>query len=408
MAEELQSNEWEFLVGLTSEAIGWKAQPALKAVKAAIREIKKVAKKQGAVAGEGAALLLERLCDALSNVDASDPRFSTGLATALETVMPVIADAPVDREIRRAWLERIFVAYDADEMGCMESVGPHWGALCKEKTIASEWADRFIEECKLVWAPGRGKGYFFKSMPNCLSCLLVAKREQELLEVLALAPRKAWSTHQYGVRALVALGRIPDAMQYAKEAGEHENPVRVAKLCEQLLWEEGQVELAYSEYGLVANETNTYQAWYRAVAKKYKEKSSEQVLADLVALTPGHEGKWFAAAKSAELYDQAITLAKQSPSSPETLIRASRDFAKSRPGFAREAALTALEWLSKGYGYDKTEALVHDAYEHLMEAAASLGTVIETKHTLQRWMDDGTLEDRFVNSVLQSKLDSVD
>ena len=35
------------------------------------------------------------------------------------------------------------------------------------------------------------------------------------------------------------------------------------------------------------------------------------VLADLVRHTPGEEGKWFAAAKDAKLFDEAIALAKR-------------------------------------------------------------------------------------------------
>jgi len=70
--------------------------------------------------------------------------------------------------------------------------------------------------------------------------------------------------------------------------------------------------VAYREYGLRANEAGTYLAWLRAVAKKYPDKSPREILNDLVGQTPGDEGKWFAAAKSLEFFDEAIELARQS------------------------------------------------------------------------------------------------
>jgi hypothetical protein len=39
-------------------------------------------------------------------------------------------------------------------------------------------------------------------------------------------------------------------------------------------------------------------------------KGPSQILADLVATTPGEEGKWFATAKELKLYDLALKLAK--------------------------------------------------------------------------------------------------
>jgi hypothetical protein len=81
--------------------------------------------------------------------------------------------------------------------------------------------------------------------------------------------------------------------------------------------------------------------------KKYPFKQAAEVLADLAADTPGEEGKWFAAAKDARLYDLALDLARRSPCDHRTLARAARDFAERRPAFAVEAGLLALHWSSK-------------------------------------------------------------
>jgi hypothetical protein len=74
------------------------------------------------------------------------------------------------------------------------------------------------------------------------------------------------------------------------------------------------------------------------------------LLGDLVATTPGDEGKWFATAKEVGLFDEAIRLANQTPCDPTTLTHAARDFAAVRPEFAVEAGLAALHWLVEGYG----------------------------------------------------------
>ena len=72
---------------------------------------------------------------------------------------------------------------------------------------------------------------------------------------------------------------------------------------------------------------------------------SQDILADLVKTTPGDEGKWFAAAKDAGLYGEALALAARTPCDPRTLTRAARDLAEAQPAFAIEAGLLALCWL---------------------------------------------------------------
>ena len=59
------------------------------------------------------------------------------------------------------------------------------------------------------------------------------------------------------------------------------------------------------------------------------------ILADLVCYTPGDEGKWFAAAKDAKLFNEAAALANAAPCDPKTLTRAARDFAQTNPGVCR-------------------------------------------------------------------------
>lgn len=90
------------------------------------------------------------------------------------------------------------------------------------------------------------------------------------------------------------------------------------------------------------------------LAKKDPTQAPAKILDDLVASTPGQEGKWVAAAKDAGLYDEAIALAQRTPCDPRTLSRAARDFTATKPWFAVEAGLAALRWIVAGYGYEIT------------------------------------------------------
>ena len=58
------------------------------------------------------------------------------------------------------------------------------------------------------------------------------------------------------------------------------------------------------------------------VSKKYPEIDADRLLTDLIATTPGEEGKWFATAKTLKRFDLAMQLAWKSPCDPNSLIRA--------------------------------------------------------------------------------------
>ncbi|WP_217909811.1 hypothetical protein [Pseudenhygromyxa sp. WMMC2535] len=309
--------------------------------------------------------------------------------------------APADDGTRAKWLERLWKAYQDDDIPYLESLGDHWGELCASPEVASHWADELIETCKLAWNPDPALRGYFEGTTNCLSALLVAGRHEELLELLDMAPYKMWHYRMYGVKALAAMGRKAEAIRYAEEGrGLNDSPVAIARACEEVLLSSGLAEEAYVKYGLVANQAGTYLAWFRAVAKKYPHKSKAEVLADLVANTPGDEGKWFAAAKSAKLFDEAIVLANRTPCSPQTLTRAARDFEEKNPTFALEAGMAALRWLVDGFGYEITGADVLAAYSHTMKAAEHAGVVEETRARIRALVSRETFGKRFVTRVL--------
>jgi hypothetical protein len=93
--------------------------------------------------------------------------------------------------------------------------------------------------------------------------------------------------------------------------------------------------------------------------------------------SPGAEGKWFAAAKDAGLFDVAIELATRSPTNPRTLTRAARDYAEKQSDFALAAGLAALHWISRGHGYEISGGDALDAYSAVTQAAVGTGVPVQ-------------------------------
>jgi hypothetical protein len=235
--------------------------------------------------------------------------------------------------------------------------------------------------------------------------LLFAERYQELLDLLEMEPYQMWHYRQYGVKALAALGKKDEAIRYAEERSRlNDTPIAVARVCEEILLSSGLVDEAYQRYGLLANQAGTYLAWFRAVTKKYPNRNQAAILKDLVAFTPGEEGKWFAAAKDAGFFDEAIALANRSPCSPQTLTRAARDFAVKNPGFATEAGMAALRWLVEGHGYEVTGLDVSEAYSFTMKAAGNAGIAAETRERIRTLVAGETFGERFVTRILRQRL----
>ncbi len=395
------SHKWTFRARFRRRAFGWKSQPAIKRIKEAVSEIKKVARKEPLLGAEGAVLFLEKVSPAIEQVDGSSGSIGTAVNNAIIVLVKIIAAAPVEEAVRSKWLERLWTAQQEDQIPYLEALGDHWGELCGGPELASRWADELLSASQMAWSPDPNLRGFFSGTSNCLSALYVAGRYEELLELLKMAPYNVWFYNQYAVKALAALGRKDEAIRYATEnQGLNDNPVGIAAACEEILLSSGLVEEAYKRYGLVANHTGTYLGWFRAVVKKYPSKSKSEVLADLVAHTPGTEGKWFAAAKSAKLFDEAIHLANQTPCSPQTLTRAARDFVEKEPEFAIEAGMTALRWLVEGYGYEITNLDVLAAYSHTMKAAEHAGVADKTRTRVQELVAQETFGERFVNRVL--------
>ncbi len=365
--------KWVFKNQFRSGAYGWKgSRLACQRVREAVSEIKKVARKNHGLAAEGAICLIEKLSPALQNVNTSSGSLGSPVGKALDEMIPLIIHAPSDAKTRDKWLKRLWDAFEDDDIGYLEPVGDRWGELCGSVKVANQWAEELVPTVRLCWTDPNPGGYFHGTTA-CLSCLLMAGRCQDVLDLLALGGNPSWHYRRYGVKALMAMGKESEALEYAEASRGPNLPDWVIdQACEEVLISSGLHDEAYRSYGLLMDRGNSYLARFRALAKRYPMRAPAEILTDLVKTTPGEEGKWFATAKSLKFYDFALKLANQSPCEPKTLTRAAKNSLESAPGFAFGSALSALRWLNEGWGYEVTTRDVIDAYDLILEAAAKL------------------------------------
>ncbi len=398
-------HKWIFRARFRRHAFGWRSQPAIKRIKEAVSEIKKVSRKDPILGGEGSVLFLEKISPAIEQVDSSSGTIGTAVNNAINTLVPIIAKAPADSKQLDNWLERLWFAVEADDIPYIEMLPDYWGELCASPECASRWANSFIDTARMALGPDPNLYGYYKGTTACLSALFKAGRNSEIMELLEHAPHKFWHYREWGVKALLAIGKKSEALRFAEESrGQNQPDSKISEVCEKILLESGMVEEAYSRYAIDANQKTTYLFTFRTIVKKYPNKKPVDILKDLVASTPGDEGKWFASAKWAELYDEAIELANRTPCDPKTLTRAARDMVETEPRFAVEAGMAALRWLLEGYGYEITAFDIWTAYYCTLKAAEYGGCKPETFERIRILVAKEKFENRFVRMVLGHEL----
>lgn len=165
--------------------------------------------------------------------------------------------------------------------------------------------------------------------------------------------------------------------------------------------EQNQPEEAYRRYAIKANQAAAYLTRFRAIVKKYPMIAPADILEDLVASTPGDEGKWFAAAKGAGMYDIAIALVKQSPTDPRTLTRAAEAFCIKQPQFALQSGLAAMHWIAQGHGYEITSEDIMQTYNAVGAAVvAARADPLQVKLQIRAMVDSSPDNAKFLDRVL--------
>jgi hypothetical protein len=399
-------HKWVFPARFRAGAYSWKASRlACQRLREAVSEIKKVTKKDTLIGAEGAVRLMEKIWPALEHVDSSSGALGSAVNKTLDALIPIVVDGPADEKVRSNWLDRLWQAMEDDGVDYLSPVGDRWGELCGSPEVAGRWADELISTLRSCWSDPN-PGSYFHGATACLSCLLATGRYGELLDLLELPRYPSWHYRRYGVEALRAMGRKAEAVQYAEASRGLNQPDSVIdQACEEILISSGLHEEAYRRYGLSAAVGNSYIARFRSVAKRYPMKDKLQILSDLIATTPGEEGKWFATAKELELYDLALELANRSPCDPKTLTRAARDYLESKPVFALGSAMAALRWLSEGWGYEVTSIDVVEAYDRAMDAAARLNKVDDVDERIRQLVEaSDNAEARFVRQAVEGRM----
>lgn len=400
------THKWTFPARFRTRAYSWKASRlASRRLREATSEIKKVAKKDPVLGADGAVRLMEKLWPSLERIDSSSGAIGTAVNKTLDALIPIIIKAPAADKTRSKWLDWLWQAMADDGVDYLSPVSDRWGEICGSAEVAGAWADELVSTLRSCWSDPN-PGSYFHGATACLSCLLVAGRHQELLDLLELHRYRMWHYRRYGVEALLALGKKAEAIQYAEGSrGLNQSDSVIDRACEEILISSGLHEKAYQRYGLSAAVGNSYVARFRATAKRYPQKDQSQILADLIASTPGDEGKWFATAKEIELYDLALELANLTPCDPKTLTRAARDYLDTKPVFALGSAMAALRWLGTGWGFEITSADVIEVYDRAMDAAIRLNKVDEVSSQIQHIVESGeNASVLFVRQSLQGRM----
>lgn len=323
-------------------------------------------------------LFLEKLAPAIEQVDSSSGGIGSAVNRAIETLVPIIAEAEVSRAVREKWLDRLYDALQEDDIPYLEHLGQLWGDMCATQEIATHWAGYLSPTLTTMWdhCARSGEYGYFKGTTACLSALYASGRYGELLELIAKSEyrQKSWHNRMWGAKALTAAGKDVEAIRYAEDTKGLNAPLTaIAAFCEGVLLDAALADEAYARYAVQATYATSNLATFKAIVKKYPHMPRETMLRDLIASQPGQEGKWFAAAKDSGLFDLAIELANRSPSDPRTLIRAAKDFAVERLEFAMATGMTALRGIANGWGYEITGIDVLDAYAAVMAAAGAAG-----------------------------------
>ena len=370
--------KWQFKARMRARSYNWRGTALATArLKAAVSEIKKVAKTDPVAAGDGVVSLMERIWPAFQDIDTSSGALGTAVSRTLDELIPILIAAPADHAITRTWLERLFEAVQNDGVQYLAPVEDRWGEIARYPDLINDYADRLLWMVRRAWANHNGFEYV-TGTAICLSCLLEAGRYAELQELLATSRSKFWSWHRFGAEALVRQGLWEAAIAFAESVRDTANSPyedrSIDRFCEDLLIRHGRSNEAYRRYGLVAAGGTTNLATFRALTKRYPDRDRRQTLIDLVK-TRGDKGKWFAAAKDAGFLDIALECAELSGVDPSTLVRAARDFCDKEPRFAAVVGLLAIRHLLAGGGYDPQVSEAADAATHLLAAARQIGAV---------------------------------
>jgi len=121
----MQIQKWQFASRFKRNAFGWRSDAPIQRIKEALSEIRKAARIDRVLAGEGAVLFLERASPALQQVDGSSGAIGSAVNRTINALAGVIITAEVADYVRHKWLERLWAAVEDDEIPYIEALGEY-------------------------------------------------------------------------------------------------------------------------------------------------------------------------------------------------------------------------------------------------------------------------------------------
>jgi hypothetical protein len=263
-----RKHTWTFKPHLRTRAFGWNGSHlACRRLNEAVTEIKLIARTDPVTASDGVVSLMERIWPAFQNIDTSSGALGGAVNWTQDQLLPIVAQAPADSKTRKKWLDRLWQAIQEDGVDYLWMVQDRWGELCASPEVASLWADQLIQLVRTAWSDSR-PGAYARGASLCLSSLVAAGRDAELLALLALERFPFWPYRKFGFQALLARGRLDDALAFAGASrGLNQPGMEIDAACEKILLDAGRIDEAY-QYALTANAASTGLATFRAIVRK--------------------------------------------------------------------------------------------------------------------------------------------
>lgn len=258
---------------MKSGAFGWRSSAlGAKRLKEAVSEIRKVSRTDPVLAAEGAVRLIGKIWPAFQKIDTSSGALGGAVCHAVHEVLEYPIRAEVDAKIRAKWLDQLWQAFQDDGVEYVMEVADCWGELCNDDAVRQKWVDDLLPCMLENWSRGSAGGYF-RGTSAVFSCFLAQGKYQEVIDLVNQAPLQFWHYRKFGVKALVAMGRHEEAVQYAEASqDQYGHCIQIDEECEALLIAQGKREEAYQRYAFKANIKQTAVATFRALAVKYPEK----------------------------------------------------------------------------------------------------------------------------------------
>jgi hypothetical protein len=210
----MAKHKWKFKSHFRREAYGWKGTAlASKRMREAVSEIKKVAKADSSLAGEGVIELLCRLYPAMMQIDSSSGALGNAIDKTIQALIPVLIQADWDMDTRGKWLQKLYEAVIDDGWSILHDLEERWGELCVYSGLAHLWADQLLPAVRHAFSSPHEH---LSQTDLCLSCLLFTERYKELNELFQLNSKQFWFHCKFWAMALEKQGKLEEALSYAE------------------------------------------------------------------------------------------------------------------------------------------------------------------------------------------------